>query len=410
MITRRLMLKAAGSGLVLAEGAPLLATAAWAAVADPAAEYLPAGTVAESVLEALPGKRPLIKRTYRPPNYETPVAYFNETYTPNDAFFVRYHLSEIPEVDAATWQLKVSGDAAERPLAVTLAELKRDFEQVELAAVCQCSGNRRGLSDPHVPGVEWGYGAMGNAKWKGVRLKDVLAKAGVKKEAIEVAFHGADGPVMQETPKFQKSLPLWKALDENTIIAFEMNGQPLPHWNGFPARLIAAGWTGTYWMKHLTDLMVISEPFKTFWLNTAYRIPTGKFPLVDRFLTQEAPGSTPITEIVVNSLITNLRGGEKIPAGQPFTLRGIAWDGGYGIQLVEVSGDGGKSWRTATLGPDLGRFAWRQWSYPMTPAKGSHTVMAKATNTAGGTQTFKAIWNGAGYHHNVVERIAFQAV
>ena len=410
MISRRMMLKAAGGGLALVPGVPLLAKAALGAAFDPAAGMLPAGTVAESALEALPGKRPLIKRTYRPPNYETPVSYFNETYTPNDAFFVRYHLAEIPEVDGAAWQLKVSGDAAERPFALGLAEIKRDFEQVEFAALCQCSGNRRGLSNPHVAGVEWGYGAMGNAKWKGVRLKDVLAKAGVKKEAIEVAFHGADGPVMKETPKFQKSLPLYKALDENTIIAYEMNGKPLPHWNGFPARLIVSGWTGTYWMKHLTDLMVISQPFKTFWLNTAYRIPTGKFPEIDRFISQEAPGSTPITEILVNSLVTNLRPRARIPADQPFSLRGIAWDAGYGIRLVEVSRDDGKSWQDAALGPDLGRFAWRQWSYGFTPEKGAQSVMVKASNNVGATQVFAAIWNGAGYHHNVVQHVAFEAV
>lgn len=409
MITRRDVLKTAGSGLVLAGASPLLARSALAATGDLGPEALPPGTLAESALEALPGKRPLIRRTYRPPNYETPVPYFSDAYTPNDAFFVRYHLSDIPEVDVAKWQLKVGGEGAERPVTLTLDELRRGFEPVELAAVCQCAGNRRGLSDPHVPGVEWGYGAMGNAKWKGARLKDVLAKAGVKKEALEVAFDGADGPPMAGTPDFQKSLPVWKALDENTLIAYEMNGQPLPHWNGFPARLIVPGWTGTYWLKHLTDITVLSAPFKNFWMNTAYRIPIGKFPVIDRFTSQEGGGTTPITEMVVNSLITNLKPGERVAAGKPLAVRGIAWDGGYGIRTVEVSTDAGKIWSEATLEADLGRFAWRRWRYSFTPKAGSHTVTAKATNRAGATQTFELIWNGAGYHNNVVQRIPIRA-
>jgi DMSO/TMAO reductase YedYZ molybdopterin-dependent catalytic subunit len=409
MLKRRDMLRATAGGLALMTGGPLLTRAVFAAAGEPGSDMLPAGTLAESVLEALPGKLPLLKRAYRPPNYETPVHYFNETYTPNNAFFVRYHLSEIPEVNAATWQLKVGGDAAEKQVAFTMDQLKRDFEQVEFAAVCQCSGNRRGLSNPHVPGVEWGYGAMGNAIWQGPRLKDVLAKAGIKKEAIEVAFNGADGPPMAETPDFQKSLPLWKALDENTIIAFEMNNRPIPHWNGFPARLIVPGWTGTYWMKHLVEVNVVSQPLKSFWMNPAYRIPTGKFPVIDRFLSQENATSTPITEMVVNSLITNLKPGEKVTAGKPLTVRGIAWDGGYGIREVEVSDDDGKSWRTAALGHDLGRFSWRQWSCTFRPKKGSHTIVAKATNKAGATQTFELIWNGAGYHNNVVQRLTVHA-
>jgi DMSO/TMAO reductase YedYZ molybdopterin-dependent catalytic subunit len=409
MIGRRELLRAAGGGLALAGSGSWFARAALAKSANLGDDLLPAGAAAEQLLDALPGKRPLIKKTYRPPNYETPAGYFNEEFTSNDAFFVRYHLADIPKVDAARWQLKIAGDAAEREATFDFEQLTRDFEPVELAAVCQCSGNRRGLSDPHVAGVQWGYGAMGNAKWKGARLKDLLAKAGVKKEAIEISFHGADGPVMETTPRFEKSLPAWKALDENTIVAYEMNGQPLPHWNGFPARLVVPGWTATYWMKHLTALNVLSQPFKSFWINTAYRIPTGKFPLVDRFVSQEALGSTPITEMVVNSLITNVMPSDKVKAGRPLAVKGIAWDGGSGIRSVEVSTDGGANWRDATLGTDLGRFSWRQWVYRFTPAKGGHTIMAKAANNAGATQVFDLIWNGAGYHNNVVQRLPIRA-
>jgi DMSO/TMAO reductase YedYZ molybdopterin-dependent catalytic subunit len=367
---------------------------------------LPSGALESATYDTLPGKLPLIKRSWRPPNFETPTRYFNEAFTPNDAFFVRYHLSNIPQVDAAAWRLSVGGDAVEKAMEFSLDELKRSFEAVEIAAVCLCSGNRRGLSQPHVPGVQWGHGAMGNARWKGVRLKDVLARAGVKAGALEVAFDGADSGVMEKTPDFVKSIPAWKALDENTLIAWEMNGEPLPHWNGFPARVVVPGWTATYWIKHVTSIQVMSQPLKGFWMNPAYRIPKGKFPIVDRFVSQETEANTPITEMVVNSLITNLREGMMYKANSPLFVRGIAWDGGYGVSRVEVSRDGGKVWQLAELGDDHGRFSWRQWSFAFIPEPGEHVIMARAANRLGATQTFDLLFNPAGYHNNVVQRIA----
>lgn len=405
MISRREFLKRVGWA---AGGGILLPNMGWAADLGP--KTLPSGTLASAVLEALPGKRPLIKRSFRAPNFETPMEYFNEAITPNDAFFVRWHLSNIPEVSADTWRLKIGGDAAEAPYELTFDELRK-FEPVELVAVNQCSGNRRGLSSPHVPGVEWGYGAMGNARWKGARLKDILARAKLKKDALEIGLDGADAGANPATPDFVKSIPVWKALDENTLVAYEMNGAPLPHLNGFPVRLIVPGWTGTYWTKQLVSLQALSKPLGGFWMNPAYRIPIGKFPLVDRFVSQETPGNptTPITEIVVNSLITNLQDGQKVSAGRPVEVKGIAWDGGYGINLVEVSTDNGRTWRRAELGKDLGRFSFRQWSYGFTPQeRGQVTVMAKATNSRGSTQTFELIFNPAGYHNNVVQKINLQ--
>ncbi len=407
MTDRRKFLKDVAKGIVVV-GAGSLAPGIVRAAAGPglATRGLSDGANGSAVLDALPGKRPLIKRSYRPPNYETPLDFFDQPYTPNDAFFVRYHLTRIPEVSRADWKLEVAGDAVEKPLVVRFDDLARDYEQVELAALCLCSGNRRGLSDPHVAGVEWAYGAMGNARWKGVRLKDVLAKAGVKKEAIEVTLQGTDAPVLATTPEFVKSIPVWKALDENTLLAWEMNGEPLPHWNGHPVRLVVPGWTATYWTKQIASIRVVSQPFKGFWMATAYRIPKGKFALVDRFLTQETEANTPITEIVVASLVTNLRGGESFRLGQRVEVKGIAWDAGYGMQGVDVSTDGGASWRPARLGKDLGKFSWRQWSYAFkAERKGLHTVVAKATNRIGGSQTFDLNFNPAGYHNNVVQKL-----
>jgi len=361
MLKRRSVLQAAMGGAAALAAPGVIAQLARAAEKAPLAQGLPAGAYETAVLDALPGKKPLIKLAYRPPNYETPVSYFSSDFTPNDAFFVRYHLADIPDkIDAASWKMKIGGEAAATPLELSLADLQSGFEQVELAAVCQCSGNRRGLSDPHVPGVQWGLGAMGNALWKGVRLKDVLAKAGLKKEAVEIVLNGTDGPVVEKTPDFVKSIPVWKALDENTLIAYQMNGQALPHLNGAPARLVVPGWTATYWMKHLVSIDAVTKPFEGFWMKSAYRIPTGKFPVIDRFLTQELPGSTPITEMVVNSLIVTPGGPVQEKLGKAVELRGIAWDGGYGIIRVEISSDGGATWQDANLGKDLGRFAFRQ--------------------------------------------------
>jgi len=405
MLTRRHLITT-GAGLVVATSAlPLPSlTAAAASINLPSA--LPEGTRSNTILDALPGKKPLLKLSYRPPNYETPIEYFRTAITPTDAFFVRYHLSLIPEVDVRTWKLAVGGEGANGEAAFTLDDLKR-LPTAELVAVNLCSGNRRGLFQPHVPGVEWGYGAMGCARWKGARLKDLLDKVGLKKEAIEIVFDGADSGVTDKTPDFIKSIPTWKAIEETTLIAYEMNGAPLPHLHGFPARLILPGWTGTYWMKHVTSIKAVTKPEAGFWMKAAYRIPLGRFPLVARFTSQETAVNTPITEIVVNSLITNPVDGANVRMG-PISVGGIAWDGGYGINTVEVSSDGGRTWTAATLGEDLGRFAFRTFSYTLSPkARGKQTVMARATNKIGQTQTSELIHNPAGYHHNVVHSVTF---
>jgi DMSO/TMAO reductase YedYZ molybdopterin-dependent catalytic subunit len=264
--------------------------------ADPT---LPAGAVASEVMDALPGKRPLIKRSFRPPNYETPLALLREPLTPNDAFYVRWHMG-VPDVTAADWRLRIAGPAAKTPREFTLAELRK-FEPHEVVAINQCSGNRRGLFDPHVPGVQWSYGAMGNAAWRGVRLKDVLEAAGIAGSAVEVLANGADSPTLTG-PDFAKSLPMPKALDADTLIAFEMNGEPLSRWHGHPARLVVPGWTATYWVKCLTELSILDKPFDGFWMKTAYRVPRNLFG-PSGFDTQDNEQTSPITAIKINSLV-----------------------------------------------------------------------------------------------------------
>jgi DMSO/TMAO reductase YedYZ molybdopterin-dependent catalytic subunit len=400
---RRSFVSGVAGGAILAGGSLLLPRAL-------GASSLPDGTLQSEELYALPGKQPLIKRSFRPPNFETPLEQFAaDVITPNERFFVRWHLASIPEIDPRTWRLRIAADATSAPQDYTLEQLQKDFEQVEVVAVCQCSGNRRGWSDPHVPGVQWGCGAMGNARWKGVRLRDLLSKAGIGKDAIEVAFDGADRGALDATPDFVKSIPAWKAMDENTLVALEMNGSPLPHWNGAPARVVVPGWTATYWVKKLESIRALTQPLSNFWMAKAYRIPKGKFATVDRFVTQDGAENTPITEIVVNSLITNIQDGQRVRAGEPLTVKGIAWDAGYGIRTVDVSVDGGKSWQAAELGPDAGRFSFRAWHHVWRPAKGRSSISARATNGIGATQVEQLIFNPAGYNNNVIQRLVLDA-
>jgi len=415
MLTRRRVVDLTGRGALLAFGSKAFLQSTVEIEAKAAEKQLnlspllPDGTRSEAVLDTLPGKRPLIKLSFRPPNYESPVEYLRTPITPNEEFFVRYHLSDIPEVDAATWFLNISGDAANGEVRVSLDDL-RQMPNTEVVAVCQCSGNRRGLFVPHVPGVEWGYGAMGCARWKGVPLKDVLQRAGLKADAVEIVLAGTDRGASDNTPPFVKSLPVWKALEDSTIIAYEMNGKPLPHWNGFPARVIVPGWTATYWMKHVTTIRAVAKPFDGFWMKSAYRIPVGTFPVVARFASQETAVNTPITEMVINSLITSHADGATVKAGSKVMVSGIAWDAGYGISSVDLSSDGGASWTSATLGEDFGRFAARSFSYTFpVPARGAFKIIARANNKIGQTQVSALIPNPAGYHHNVMHSVTLNA-
>ena len=336
--------------------------------------------------------------------------YLRTAITPNDEFFVRYHLADHSPGRCHQMEAEHGRGGRQPWCGIGLDELKK-LPAFEVIAVCQCAGNRRGLFQPHVAGVQWGHGAMGCARWKGARLKDVLELAGLKKDAVEVVFDGADGPVLDKTPDFVKSLPVWKAIEETTLVAYEMNGEALPHWNGFPARIVVPGWSGTYWVKHITAITAVTKPFDGFWMKSAYRIPAGKFPLVERFISQETATNTPITEMVVNSLITSPADGARVKAGSQTAISGIAWDGGYGIRSVEVSADGGKSWADAALGEDLGKYAFRPWSHDFTPkARGKLSFAARATNRIGQTQTHELIQNPAGYHHNVIQTVTLDVV
>jgi sulfite dehydrogenase len=361
-------------------------------------------------LVAFPQKRPLILLTMRPPQLETPFSVFNDgIFTPNDAFFVRYHNAQIPtEVDAAAFRVKVKGKV-NSPLSLSLADLKSQFEQFEIAAVNQCSGNGRGFSKPRVPGGQSGNGTMGNARWKGVRLKDVLNKAGVAADAKQVTFNGADNPVKEKTPDFIKALDLDHALDGVVMLAYEMNSEPLPMLNGYPLRLVVPGYYGTYWVKHVNDITVIDDTFTGFWMSAAYRIPDNDCACVE---PGTAPKATrPIGRLNVRSFITSLADGDKIAVGRPITVRGIAFDGGYGISSVSFSDDGVKNWCETALGHDYGNYSFREWTILFTPAHpGVYELRSRAVDRKDQTQPLEALWNPAGYMRNVVEVVRVTAV
>ncbi len=361
-------------------------------------------------LARFPQKDLMIVQRTRPPLLETPFqAYDNRVFTPNGEFFVRWHLADVPQsVDVDTFRLKVHG-AVNTPLELTLKSLIQDFEPVQVAAVCQCSGNSRGFFAPRVPGGEWGNGAMGNALWTGVRLKDVLAKAGIAAGALQVRFNGADKGVEPKTPDFLKSLALDHANDGEVLIAYAMNGQQLPLLNGFPLRLVVPGWYATYWVKMLDDIEILSQPDQNFWMKTAYLIP-------DTPGADMKPGETglkmvPINKMNTRSFITNLHAGSTVHVRQSTLVRGIAFGGDAGVEKVMFSADGGSTWQDAKLGQDHGKYSFREWQASFTPArKGELALMVKAVNTAGQGQPDKPNWNGAGFMRNVIERTAVRAV
>jgi len=395
MITRRTVLQ---GGAALLTSSSMLSVTSLTSFADETVT-LPFDN-GERPLVKYPQKRPMIGLTSRPPQFEAPMSVFNEgVITPNDAFFVRYHLAGVPtEIDPDKFTVEVKGKV-DKPMTLSLADIKK-MPSVEIVAVNQCSGNSRGFFEPRVAGGQLGNGAMGNARWKGVPLKAVLDKAGVQAGAKQVVFGGLDGPVMESTPDFAKALDLDHARDGEVMLAYSMNGADLPFLNGYPLRLVVPGYYGTYWVKHLNEINVIDTVYDNFWMKTAYRIPDNDCACVD---PGTAPKATiPINKFTVRSFITSVQSGAKLKAGTT-TLKGIAFDGGSGIKQVDVSTDDGKTWQTAKLGKDLGKYSFREWTIPVKLAAGSYNLKVRATANNGKVQPEKPLWNPAGYMRNVIE-------
>ncbi len=396
---------AGSAGLIAGAGLGALSRSAFA---QGATVELPIANGGRNLL-AYPEKRPMIVLTSRPPQLETPFEIFNDgIITPNDAFFVRYHNAGIPTfIDADKHVIKIGGNACGKPFELTMAELRNGFKPIEYLAVNQCSGNSRGLFSPRVTGGQLANGAMGNARWVGVPLKDILARAELKNGARQVTFNGLDNGVFGGGD-FVKAIDVNHALDGEVMLAYQMNGADIPFLNGYPVKLIVPGYYGTYWVKHLAEIQVVDQTFGGFWMNPAYRVPDNDCACIE---PGTAPAATrPIGRFNVRSFITSVPDGARVKAGQQLTVRGIAFDGGQGVREVAYSTDGGQSWRGARLGADMGRYSFREFTFGFTPEKGAHDLRVRAWNRSGQSQPMDALWQPAGYMRNVVESVKVTAI
>lgn len=359
---------------------------------------------------AFPEKRPLITYSDRPPLLESPRSTFARGITQNDEFFVRWHLPDIPtHIDTDSYTIKING-LVEKELEISLKELKNDFEQVEVTAVVQCGGNSRSAFTPIPGGIQWGSGAMGCAKWKGVRLGDLLNRAGLKKDAHWIGFNGLEKAAYYKTPNFVRELELTE-LDDHVIVAYEMNGEDLPYLNGFPLRLVLPGYYSDSWVKMLSNITVTDKYKSLFFMDMAYRVPDNKCEC-------ETPEhhfkpTKPITNMNVKSVIGYPENGMKVYHNSHVVVRGVAFDDGHGIRKVLVSVDGGKTWDEAELKQENGRYAYTEFRYAYKPGNyGKLTFMAKAINHLGDEQPFaKDIgWNHGGYKYNGIDEVTVEVV
>jgi sulfite oxidase len=335
----------------------------------------------------------MITLSPRPLDLEMPLDGFVDEITPVEHFFVRSH-TYIPEVKLPEWKLVVDG-LVERPLTLTLADLKR-LPRSELVGVLECAGNGRSFYSPTVAGAQWRFGSVGNARWSGVRLRDVLQKAGLKPGASHLLMDGADVP-LGKMPDFQRTLPVEKGRHEDTLLAWEMNGKPLTAEHGFPLRVIAPGWAGDSWIKWLQHIEVLDHEFDGFWMKTAYRHPAKPV----------APGTAvdpkdmvPVADLNVKSVIA--RPGEWTAPGL-VTVQGVAWSNAAPVTGVEVSVDSGSSWKPAALTGKKTRYGFRRWTYNWHAEEGPHALISRATNAAGQTQPLQEEWNPNGYLWNVAQ-------
>jgi DMSO/TMAO reductase YedYZ molybdopterin-dependent catalytic subunit len=349
-------------------------------------------------------KRNMIVRSARPLDLEMPIEGFLDDITPIDRFFVRSHVYT-PRVDIGQWRLTIDGEVG-NALTLTMDDLKR-MPSVEVVSVLECAGNGRGFYEPSMPGLQWGHGAVGNGRWRGVRLADVLKRAGLRASPKEVLFNGADVPI-GTMPDFQRAIPIAKALHPSTLLAYEMNGETLPAEHGFPLRVVVPGWAGDSWIKWVTSITVLNREHDGFWMARAYRHP-GRAVQPGTAVPPEQ--MQPVTSLRVKSVIAEPRatgGVITAAAGTPIVIRGTAWSGDAGpVTSVDVSVDTGRTWQPATLRRgQRTNFGWRLWEYRWTPPREAYyTILVRARDAAGNTQPLEQEWNPSGYNWNVVPRI-----
>jgi sulfite oxidase len=333
--------------------------------------------------------------------FEMPLGGFANWITPVEQFFVRSHHGT-PKVDPADYRLTVGG-LTTRPVTLTLDDIRR-LPTREIVAVCECAGNGRGFYDPPMPGLQWRHGSVGNARWRGVRLRDVLQRAGVKPEAKFVHMDGEDAPLGKQ-PNFERSIPLAKAMSEDTLLAYEMNGAALTPSHGYPLRLVAPGWASDSWVKWLNKIELTAEIPDVFYMKTAYRHPGFG---VRPGQAVKPEDMKPVEELQIKSVIATPAEGETVAlAGKKIT--GAAWSGETPVATVEVSLDRGRTWKEAKITSPKSEFGFSIWEFDWKPARpGYQVLMARATDAKGATQPFRQEWNPAGYGWNVVHQVAVE--
>ncbi|HEY0797600.1 MAG TPA: sulfite oxidase [Candidatus Baltobacteraceae bacterium] len=390
------------AGIGAAVGAAVYATQPAEAQTAPA----PSATEVPTPVPTAPPPPPAVTPAPTPRDLETPIEYLNTWITPNDLHFVRSHYGPPQSPDLNAWRLSIKGDVG-NALSLSIFDLRTQFEAVSETVLCQCAGNGRGLFSPRASGAQWTYGGVGNARWTGVRLSDILDRAKMDPNTKFLVTMGADHPANPNAPQYVRAFPIDKALDKYTILAYDMNGEPLPLLHGSPLRLIAPGWTGNHWLKWLTSLeaRVNGAPEDVgFWVATAYRIPNNP-------ATPGVPVLPADTHVVaqmsVKSEILAPLDGDVVRSGSPLFVQGVAWSGVPSIRSVDISIDGGP-WHPATLGDAL-PYAWRRFSYVFTPSDGTHVLAARATDETGATQPLVGVWNPAGYLWNGIMRVSITA-
>ncbi len=365
----------------------------------------PGGPGQRPLVTDFPEKATMILQRSRPPLLETPFETFDDKiFTPNDQFYVNWRWGNFPtKIDPASFRLAVHGNV-DRALSLSLSDLVMGLPRVELTAVDQDPGNSRGFFQSRVPGAQWGNGAMGNAKWTGVRLRDVLDRAGVQAGSVQARFRGLERADVPGAPDFMMSLDIDHARDGEVMIAYAMNGRQLPLLNGFPLRLIVPGWYSHYWVQMLSDIEILTQPDDNYWMSAAYLAPDN----AGADMMEGAMGvkMAPVTRMNPRSFITNLKPDDKLAPDKPTLVRGIAFGGNMGVARVDVSIDGGKNWKPARLGKDSGRYSFRQFEAQVTIPAGMATLMTRCTNSIGTMQPMTPNWNPAGLMRNVVESIS----
>jgi DMSO/TMAO reductase YedYZ molybdopterin-dependent catalytic subunit len=380
-------------------GAGALATTAGEVLAQ-AAPAVPPGTMSNEDIKA--GKVPAMEwHSERPITGSVPAHEHDFDVTPNHRMFVRNNLMT-PLIDINSHRLTVKG-LVDKELTFSVFELAKEFKSVTIQGMLECAGSGRSAYQPKASGTPWlPTGGMGCPKWGGVRLRDVLQAAGLKPGAAHVAGQGGDPGAVATAAPVIRSIPMRKAMDEDTLIAWSMNGDPLPFVHGYPLRLVAPGWVGSASTKWLHTLTVLDAPFKGTYMDSSYRVPKNAV----------EPGSKMPADAVstegwpIKSIITYPAPNAKFKPGATITVRGRAWVGEGAVDRVEVSVDEGKTWREAQLAKSTGRFAWRTFTYEhKADHAGYITFLARAWDDRGNAQPAQPYWNPLGYFWNAWHRV-----